>query len=194
MKVIGLTGGVGMGKTTAAKLLEQRRIPVIDTDVLARWVVEPRQPAFQEVVEAFGARILASDGTLDRGKLAGIIFSDTQARHKLEDITHPRIREIWRKQIDSWKSENHPAAVVIIPLLFETAAERELDAVVCVACTAGSQHRRLAERGWSAEQIRQRISAQWPVEKKIALSDFVAWSEGELDVMSQQLDRILRFR
>jgi len=163
---------------------------VIDTDVLARQVVEPGQPALAEIKLAFGNEVVASDGCLRRGALAGMVFSNPEARQKLERITHPRIHELWRAQIENWRAEKCPLAVVVIPLLFETA-ETELDRVICVACSASTQLQRLQERRWSAEQIRQRIAAQWPVEKKMAGADFVVWSEGGVEVLAQQLDRIL---
>jgi dephospho-CoA kinase len=194
MKVFGLTGGIGMGKSTAECLLRERGVPTIDTDVLARQVVEPGQSALEELKLAFGNEVVASDGSLRREALAKMVFSNAEARQKLERITHPRILELWHDQIEKWRAEKFPLAVVVIPLLFETGAEGELDATVCVACSAATQRQRLLERGWTPEQIQQRNAAQWPVEKKIASADFVVWSEGGLDVLAQQLDRILPSR
>jgi len=191
MKVFGLTGGIGMGKSTAGTLLQQRGAPVIDTDALARQIVGPGQPALEEIKRAFGDQMVAPDGSLRRKELAGIVFSNADARQKLESITHPRIRQLWRAQIKTWRAENRRLAVVVIPLLFETGAEAELDATICVACSGATQRRRLQERGWSSEQIEQRIAAQWPVEEKIAKADFVVWSEGSLDALAEQLNRII---
>lgn len=190
MKVFGLTGGIGMGKSAAAQLLSGRGVPVVDTDLLAREIVEPGQPAWAEIKLAFGNEVIAPDGRLSRAALAKIVFTSPAARQKLEAITHPRILALWRAQIEQWRAENFPCAVVVIPLLFETAAEKELDATLCVACSAVTQQERLRERGWTAEQIRQRLAAQWPVEKKMALADFIVWSEGGLDVLAGQLNRI----
>jgi dephospho-CoA kinase len=191
MKVFGLTGGIGMGKSTAGHLLQQRGVPVVDTDILARKVVEPGQPAFLEIQAAFGGEIVGADGQLRREELARIVFSDPAARQKLEAVTHPRIREMWMKQVESWRGEQQPLAVVVIPLLFEIGAETEVDAVVCVACSAATQRQRLRERGWDDRQIAQRVAAQWPVEKKSARADYVVWTEGGLDVLAEQLDRIV---
>jgi dephospho-CoA kinase len=191
MKAFGLTGGIGMGKSAAEQWLRHRGIPVVDTDLLARNIVEPDQPALREIQRAFGQKIVGSDGRLRRQELARMVFSDAAARQKLEGITHPRIRELWTKQIGIWRVERQPLAVVIIPLLFETGAEKELNQVICVACSAVTQHRRLLDRGWSADQIGQRLAAQWPVEKKMAKADFVVWTEGGLDVLGEQLERIL---
>src|SRR5262249_54129238 len=153
------------------------------TDLLAREVVEPGRPALQEIVRAFGSQLVGTDGRLRRDELARIVFSDPAARQKLEDITHPRIRELWQAQVDSWRERQAASAIVILPLLFETGAETRMDATICVACSADTQRRRLLERGWTAEQIEQRVSAQWPIEKKIAVANYVVWSEGGLDVL-----------
>jgi dephospho-CoA kinase len=191
MKLLGLTGGVGMGKSTAAQFLVQRGVSLVDTDILAREVVSPGQPALKEIQRTFGDEVIASDGQLRRDVLARIVFSDPVARHKLESLTHPRIRELWGEQVALWRAAQTPVACVVIPLLFETGAEREFDATICVACSPATQQKRLQERGWTPEQISQRIAAQFPVEKKIAGASFVVWSEGGLDVLAAQLDRVL---
>lgn len=191
MKVFGLTGGIGMGKSAAAHWLAGRGMPVIDTDVLARQAVEPGQPALMEIQLAFGPEVIAPAGGLNREALAKVVFCDSDARKKLEAITHPRILVLWREQIETWRAKEHPFAVVVIPLLFETAAEKELDATICAACSPATQTERLHERGWSREQIAQRLAAQWPVERKMGRADFVVWSEGCLEVVGQQLERIL---
>lgn len=191
MKVLGLTGGIGMGKSTAAELLRSRGIPVVDTDDLARQTVEPSQPALAEVQQAFGPEIVGPDGRLCRGELARRVFVDPAARKRLEEILHPRIRALWRTQVEAWRKEGHPLAVVVIPLLFETGAEKELDATVCIACAAVTQRQRLLARGWSPQEIEQRTRAQWPVETKMARADYVVWTEGGLDLLATQLDQIL---
>ena len=190
MKVFGLTGGIGMGKSTAADLLRPR-VAIVDTDALARQVVEPGQPALAEVRALFGPEILAEDGRLRREELARRVFADESARKQLEAILHPRIRTLWQAQIESWSAAGKKVAVVVIPLLFETNAAAHFDATVCVACSAATQRERLRARGWTAEQIEQRLQAQWPVEKKLSLVDFVVWTEGSLDVHAEQLARII---
>ena len=191
MKVVGLTGGVGMGKSTAAQLLRSRGAAVVDTDDLARQVVEPGQPALAEVREAFGAEIVGPDGRLRRDELARRVFADPAARRRLEGILHPPIRALWRAQVQNWRTEGRPLAVVVIPLLFETKAEAELDASICVACSAATQHQRLLARGWSPEHIEQRLQAQWPVETKMARANYVVWTEAGLEVHTMQIERIL---
>lgn len=201
MKLCGLTGGVGMGKSTTAGFLRQHGAPVVDTDEIARELVQPNQPALEEIKKTFGGEIISPDGRLRRDELAKIVFADSAARKKLEAILHPKIRECWLAQIEKWRAapkqsdggrkENVALAVVVIPLLFETQAESHFDKIICVACSANAQRERLLARGWSPEQIRQRIAAQLPVEEKIARSHFVIWTEGDLQNHSPQLDRIL---
>ena len=191
MKVVGLTGGVGMGKSNSARLLRLRSIPVVDTDDLARQVVEPGQSALAEVQRVFGAEIVGQDGHLRSEELARRVFSDPAARKRLEDILHPRIRALWRAQMEVWRAEGRSLAVVVIPLLFETSAEAELDATICIACTRLTQHQRLLDRGWSPADIEQRVRAQWPIEIKMARADYVVWTEANLDVHADQLNRIL---
>jgi dephospho-CoA kinase len=191
VKTFGLTGGVGMGKSTVGRLFQERGIPVVDTDVIARQMVEPGQAALADITAAFGHDLLDASGHLRRDQLATIVFSNQASREKLESILHPRIRRVWKRQIESWRLEGRPNAVVVIPLLFETSAEKDLDETICVACSAVTQRRRLESRGWPEEQIARRVAAQWPVEKKMAASDRVIWSEGDLDLLGPQIDRIL---
>jgi dephospho-CoA kinase len=191
MKVLGLTGGVGMGKSTAAEFLQALGAQVVDTDELARQLVAPGQPALVEIHKQFGGGIISPDGTLNRSGLAQIIFADSAARKKLEAILHPRIRECWLAQIEMWRKDGCKLAVVVIPLLFETQAESQFDRIICVACSAAGQRKRLSERGWTPAQMRRRIAAQLPVEQKIARADFVVWTDGEMDSHARQIDRIL---
>lgn len=191
MKTCGLTGGAGMGKSTAAGFFLQLGARVIDTDDLARELVRPGQPALAEIQREFGAEIISSAGELKRDQLARLVFADSAARQKLEAILHPRIRERWLAQIKIWRQENCAPAIVVIPLLFETQAESHFDKIICVACSAASQRERLLARGWTPEEIQQRIAAQWPVEQKISRSDFMVWTEGVPEIHAQQVGRIL---
>jgi dephospho-CoA kinase len=200
-----------MGKSTAATLLAQRGVTIVDTDILARQIVQPGEPALAEIQQAFGADILATDGSLRRDQLARRVFSDSAARKTLEAILHPRIRRLWQSQLAEWRSHvgKNPAQegsalspqeragerarifCVVIPLLFETNAQTEVDATICLACSLPTQHRRLASRGWTTEQIDQRISSQLPVEDKMSRADYVLWNEGSLEVLAAQIDRIV---
>jgi dephospho-CoA kinase len=191
MKIFGLTGGVGMGKSTAAGFFSSHGVRVVDTDDIARQLVGPGQPALAEIQNTFGKTLLASDGTLKRDELARIIFTRETDRKKLEAILHPRIRERWLAQLETWRREGCALALVVIPLLFETGAEAHSDKIICAACSPAAQHERLAARGWNAEQIRQRIAAQLPVEQKIARSHYVLWTEGALTSHARQVEMVL---
>jgi dephospho-CoA kinase len=191
MILLGLTGGVGMGKSTSATLLAQHGVQVVDTDDLARQVVEPGQPALREIEEAFGGQVIAADGGLQRESMARLVFSNDEKRRELEAILHPRIRERWQARATGWRAENQRIGAVIIPLLFETAAEREFDAIICVACSGASERERLRKRGWTDDQITQRIAAQWPTQKKMDLANFVVWTEPGVEVHRAQLERML---
>jgi len=189
--VIGLTGGVGVGKSTCAALFAKRGFPVVDTDLLARQVVEPGQPALLEIQELFGRAIVGTDGHLRREELARQVFADCKRRRQLEAIVHPRIRERWLAQVESLRAAGRKHAVVVIPLLFETDAAPLFDTIVCAACSAVSQRERLEARGWKAAEIEQRIQAQWSIEKKMTLAHYVVWTEAGPDVLAAQVDRII---
>lgn len=180
-----------MGKTTVERVLRSRGYYVVDTDEVAREVVAAGQPALAEVVAKFGSQVLNPDGTLHRARLAETVFSDGVARKQLEAILHPRIRDSWRASFAQASEAGKEFGFVVIPLLFETGAERELRQIICVACSKVTQTRRLSARAWSTEQRDNRIAAQMPVEQKLAKSDYVVWNEAGVDVIEEQLDRIL---
>jgi dephospho-CoA kinase len=144
-----------------------------------------------EIQAAFGMEIIGGDSRLRRGELARIVFADPAARKRLEEILHPKIARLWQDQVRQWRAEGHPYGVVVIPLLYETNLAANFDAVVCVACTARTQRTRLQARGLNPVQIRQRIEAQWMMEKKMELADYVVWTEGSLETHGAQLRRIL---
>jgi dephospho-CoA kinase len=191
MQLFGVTGGVGMGKSTAGEFLRQQGVSVSDTDVIARQLVEPGQPALEEIVGRFGPSVLSAGGRLNRRELARLVFPDPAARADLEAILHPRIRAAWGAAVEDWRAAGNATGAVIIPLLFETGAAALFDAVVCLACSGASQWQRLRQRGWSDGEIRQRLEAQFPLEQKIAQSDFVVWTDTTLEAHAEQLRRIL---
>jgi dephospho-CoA kinase len=190
MKLFGLTGGIGMGKSTSASLLEKHGMPVIDTDVIARDIVEPGEPALQEIIATFGREMLGSDGRLRRGALAAIVFSNPERLKELEAILHPRIRDRWMAWAEERRREGQRAAAVVIPLLFETSAQGHFSSVVCTACSVATQQERLRARGWSDQQIAQRLAAQWPAEKKMAASNHVLWTEGDVAMHERQVEKL----
>jgi dephospho-CoA kinase len=191
MILLGLTGGIGAGKTTAASLLRQLGVAIADTDAIAHQLTEPGQPALALIEARFGRQLLGEAGRLDRGALAQIVFADDAARRDLEAILHPRIRESWQAEVAAWRASGIRLGAVVIPLLFETGAASLFDATICVACSAATQRERLRARGWSDEQIQGRLRAQWPMEQKLAAADFAVWTEAGLEVHRAQLERII---
>lgn len=189
--IYGLTGGVGMGKSTASKILEKRGVSVVDSDELARQVVEPGQPALDEIIDQFGDGFIDSAGRLDRAKMAQQVFGDDTVREQLEAIIHPRVRVQWQRNISEWREQQISAGVVVIPLLFEVEAQDQFDVVLCVACSASTQRERLRQRKWGEEQISARIASQMDVVEKMKLADHVLWNEGNLDVLREQINSIL---
>ena len=190
-RVLGLTGGVGMGKSTAARLLKKVGLPVVDSDDLAREAVQPGTEGLAEIADEFGEGFLKADGSLDRDKMASTVFQDEAARKRLEAIIHPRVRTVWEKQIDQWREQKRPVGVVVIPLLFEVDLQDSFDAVLCVACSANTQLARLRERNWDDVQIKARIAAQMDIAQKMDLADHVLWNEGAPELLMDQIKEIL---
>ena len=190
-RVLGLTGGVGMGKSTAARQLKKVGLPVVDSDDLAREAVQPGTDGLAEIADEFGEGFLKADGSLDRDKMASTVFQDEAARKRLEAIIHPRVRTVWEKQIDQWREQKRPVGVVVIPLLFEVDLQDSFDAVLCVACTANTQRARLRERNWNDAQITARIAAQMDIAQKMDLADHVLWNEGAPELLMDQMKEIL---
>lgn len=190
MPVLGITGGIGMGKSTAAGILVSVGIPVVDTDQLAREITCPGSPALVEIHSRLGPGFVDALGVLDRAKLATLVFADPAKRRVLEEILHPLIAVRWQSAAAEWRDKGATGAV-IIPLLFEKAYEPQFDSVICVACSSVTQQRRLEARGWSAAQIEGRKSAQLPVGEKIARSRVMIWTEGSVESHRAQWERVL---
>jgi dephospho-CoA kinase len=182
---VGLTGGIASGKSTVAKLLSSFGAILIDSDVLAREVVEPGTDGLREVVDAFGADVLAADGSLDRAKLGALVFNDAIARRRLESIIHPRVRA---RALEIQAAAAAGSVVVQdIPLLVETGQADRFDAVVVVDAPEAVQLARLAERGLSAEDAKARIAAQATREERRAIADHVIDNSGDLESLERQV-------
>ena len=190
-RVLGLTGGVGMGKSTAARLLKKVGLPVVDSDDLAREAVQPGTEGLAEIADEFGEGFLKPDGSLDRDKMASTVFQDQAARKQLELIIHPRVRAVWENRIEQWREQKRPVGVVVIPLLFEVGVQDSFDAVLCVASTASTQRSRLRGRNWSDAQIAARIAAQMDIAQKMDLADHVLWNEGAPELLMDQMKEVL---
>jgi dephospho-CoA kinase len=192
MRVLGLTGGIGSGKTMVGEMFAQLGAEIIDADQLAREVVEPGQPALSEIVERFGPDVRQADGRLDRAKLGGIVFADASARTALNAITHPRIRERMEAAV-SERKDRAGVLILVIPLLYESVRSALVEKVIVVWVDPQTQFRRLVERGGlTAEQAQQRIAAQMPLDQKRALADQVIDNRGTPEETRRQVETIYR--
>lgn len=185
---IGLTGGIGSGKSTVAGLLAARGAVVIDADRIAREVVEPGTPGLAAVVDAFGDDILAADGSLDRPALAAVVFADPDARARLDGIVHPLVRE----RAVELAADAPPDAVLVndVPLLVETGQAGSYDLVVVVEAELGTRLARLVERGVPEADARARIAAQATDEQRRAAADVVLDNSGTLEELADQVARL----
>ena len=185
---IGLTGGIGSGKSTVSRLLAERGAVIVDADRIAREVVEPGTPGLEAVVASFGDVILAADGSLDRPALAAVVFSAPEARARLDAIIHPLVRE----RAAHVAAAAPPEAVVVhdVPLLVETGQGTSYDLVVVVEADAATRVARLVRRGLTAEDARARIAAQATDEQRRSVADVVLDNSGAPDALAAQVDRL----
>jgi dephospho-CoA kinase len=190
---VGLTGGVGSGKSTVAGLFAKLGTPVLDADVIARELVVPGAPALARIVEAFGADILTAQGALDRPRLRRIIFGDPDRRKALEAILHPSIRAAMRERVDKLAG---PYCVLCIPLLLETGQETEVDRILVVDTPHSLQYRRVMARdGLSAAEAAAMLRAQIGWRERLARADDVIVNDkglAELERRVNELDRLYR--
>ncbi|HDH87996.1 MAG: dephospho-CoA kinase [Deltaproteobacteria bacterium] len=192
MLTIGLTGGIGSGKSSVAEMFKDEGAYVIDFDYLARVVVEPDSPAWKDIVDYFGQEILSSDKTLNRSKLAEIVFSDAQSRMVLEGFTHPRIFEKSDTLLKDIKKKDPKAIIIVdIPLLFELSLKQKFDKVILVYISRDLQIERAIQRGvLTKEEIEKRLNAQINIEKKKLLSDYIINNEGSLRNTRDQVRKV----
>ena len=185
---IGLTGGIASGKSTVADLFAAKGVPIIDTDVIAREVVEPGRPALAEIANEFGPGILDAEGRLRRRQLRDLVFKDDKRRQALESILHPRIRE---------ETEARAAAaggayqLIVVPLLAESPMKSSMDRILVVDVSEQTQLERLLQRDAESElQARRMIAAQASREDRLAIADDVIDNGGTLDATAGQVDRL----
>ena len=185
---VGLTGGIASGKSTVAKFFGALGAPIIDTDQVAREVVEPGQPPLERLVERFGRAILTDDGHLDRPKLREIVFSDPKARADLEALTHPAIGTA----VEAWSAAaGGPYQILIIPLLVEKNLASQLDRVLVVDCDEELQIHRLQSRdGSTVEQARAILAAQTSRAARLKVAHDVIQNEGDLSAVRDQVSQL----
>ncbi|NLI83973.1 MAG: dephospho-CoA kinase [Propionibacterium sp.] len=187
MLSVALTGGIGAGKTTVARLLAQRGAILIDSDVLSREVVEPGTPGLEAIVERFGPAVLAADGSLDRQALGTIIFADAQARADLNGIVHPEVRRRRAELIAS--APDGSIVISVIPLLVEGGLQDGFDGVIVVDVPIDTQVDRLKARSdLDDQQARARVNAQASRDERLEVADWVIENSGSYDQLRQQVE------
>lgn len=192
MLLIGLTGGIGSGKSTVAAMLRDQGIRVVDADQIAREVVETGQPALAELVEVFGQDILNDDGSLNRQELANRAFATEEATNALNTITHPRIEQETQRQFDLAAAEKENFLVYDMPLLVERGLHEEMDMVIVVHTDIEERVRRLVEhRGLDEDDVRRRMSHQVDDVTRLASADVLIDNNGSVDHLRKQVDDFL---
>ena len=183
MLLIGLTGGLGSGKSTALRVFERLGARVIDADFLARRAVDPGQPAWRDIKERFGKQVFYKNGRLNRRRLSRLVFTDKKALKELTGIVHPRVREMEARLIAGIK-KRAPNAVVVVdaPMMIEAGFHRTKDCLVVMQTTVQDQLKRVVKKGGlSRKQARARIDAQMPTAKKVKYADYVIKNSGTID-------------
>ena len=190
---VALTGGIATGKSYVRARFEALGVPTIDADKLAREAVAPGTAGLTEVVSHFGQKVLQTDGSLDRHRLAQIVFADPESRRALEGIVHPEVRRATDRWFLALDVRKVPFAIADIPLLYEVGRDRDFDVVIVVGCDPDTQRRRLVARdGMSDAEARQRISAQLPIDQKVIRADYVILTDGSYEETDRQVERVFQ--
>lgn len=188
MLVIGLTGGIGSGKTLATDHFARLGINIVDADVASRIIVEPGRPALHEIAKRFGADVLHADGTLNRARLRAIVFADPAARKALEHITHPRIAEEIARQLAASTS---PYTILVSPLLFESSQHRFAQRTVLIDAHEAQQRQRAAKRdGVSEEQIEAIMAVQMSRAERRQRADDVLLNDGNIEHLQAAVEAL----
>ncbi|MCE5314591.1 MAG: dephospho-CoA kinase [Armatimonadota bacterium] len=194
--IIGITGGIGTGKSTVLKILAELGARTLSADDIAREVLAKGEPAYREVLAHFGSAVLAAGGQIDRQVLAGIIFADPEARHDLDTITHPRIIAKINRAIRAFRDEpgsESSVLVVEIPLLMECGMESIVDEVIVVAAEQETQIRRLTSRGGiSRDEALRRIGSQMSMTDKVRRADRVIRNDSDMQSLRESVEAVWR--
>jgi len=191
MKCIGLTGGIGSGKSLAANWLKKKNIPVIDADQLARDVVEPGSEGLKAVAAHFGQDVLTADGQLDRARLASHVFDDPTARQELESILHPRIFDALQRKLNMLEKQGHDIAVFEAPLLFEAHLDGAMDAIILVWSDKDKRIERLSTRnGYSKAEAEKRIEAQMDTDEQKKKTSFQVENNASMESFYEKLAQV----
>jgi dephospho-CoA kinase len=191
---VGLTGGIASGKSTVGRMLGELGCRVIDSDRITRQLFEAGSPVNAAVAEAFGPRVVASDGSIDRKILGELVFENTELRQKLNSIVHPAINQRQSEFLAQAAAEDsHAIGIVEAALIVEVGTYKNYDKVIVVTCSPKIQRERLRERsGLTPQQIETRIASQMPLEEKIKVADFVIDNSGDIGKTRQQVEEVYR--
>jgi dephospho-CoA kinase len=190
MLLVGLTGGIGSGKSTVAELLAERGAVVIDADDLARRAVAPGTSGFDRVVETFGSDILGPDGGIDRATLADVVFADPSRLRELEAIIHPEVARLLVESVELYR-DTDDVIVYAVPLLAERGMAEGFDVVVVVVADVDRRIERLMrDRGMTAEEVRARVAAQLTDEERARVADVLLDNDGEPERLTPQVNRL----
>ena len=192
MKLLGLSGGIGAGKSTVSALLAQRGAVIVDADIIARQIVEPDGPAYAPLVDRFGSGVLHPDGTLNRAALAAIVFADPEELQALNAITHPAINAEIIRQIELRRG-SHDVVVVDAALKFDTGRNRMIGMMVVDVDPDMAVERLMTFRGFSETDARSRIGAQVSREERAKGADLVIDNSGDRDALEHEVDRAWRW-
>lgn len=185
---IGLTGGIGSGKSAAAAMFARRGVPVIDADEIAKQLVAPGQPAYEQIIQRFGKEIVDSDGFIDRERLRRHVFDDPASRRELEAILHPRVRQEIQRQLRALRA---PCCVIVIPLLFEANLQDLVDRILVIDAAEDTQVQRVAARSSLAEdEIRKIIAAQIGRNVRLRQAHDVITNEGGLEQLEERVNAL----
>ena len=188
---LGLTGGIASGKSVVAAMLRELGFPVLDADSISHRLMEPGQPAHDEILREFGPDIASSSGRIDRARLAAVVFADRDKLTRLNAILHPRVEQAMLLQFDAWqRSGFRDAAFVEAALLVETGFTKYLDGLVVTFCGPAQQLERLLARGMSEVEVRHRIAAQLPINEKIRHATYTIDCSGSLDDTRAQVQSL----
>ena len=191
MLKLGLTGGIASGKSAVAVMLRKLGFSVLDADSLAHKLIEPGQPAYEDVVREFGPSILDSSGRIDRAKLGPVVFADRARLDLLNSIIHPRVAEIIAHQFLEWeRTGTRDAAFAEAALIIEAGLHTRLDGLVVAWCRPEQQLERLLARGFSEAESRRRIAAQLPIEEKLRYATEKIDCSGSLDETRRQVETL----
>jgi dephospho-CoA kinase len=192
MEIFGLTGGIGSGKSSVARYLAAKGLPLLSADVFAREVVAPGSEGLAAVVEAFGPQILSPDGSLDRAALGKIVFASDTRRSQLEAIVHPRIAARLAQEVEALKESGHRRCVYEIPLLFEQNRDRDFKATILVCAPEEQRVARVQQRDQLDEnQVRARLAAQLSDELKRARATYIIENDSTPEALAQRIDATL---